>query len=116
MRAPPCAMIVTFAPVLPYSFIGMSPDLGLAGFAYAPVRLVPVKAPPTNVLRFIISPLPAWPRNSAVQISIPTTINSSGVMAENIYSNDKDVKVLQGSGCAAVQGSMKPLKLSGCLG
>jgi hypothetical protein len=37
MRAPPCAMTVTFSPVLPRIVVGMSPAFTLAGFAYAPV-------------------------------------------------------------------------------
>src|SRR5450759_1447231 len=51
-------MIDTLIPVLPKALVGMLPAFGFGGFAEAPVRLRPVKAPPTNTLRFILDSFP----------------------------------------------------------
>src|SRR6266571_2365611 len=57
MRAPPCAMQVSFTPVLPKTRIGISPAVPLARTAGAP-KPRPAKAVPTKLLLFIrISPL-----------------------------------------------------------
>src|SRR6266545_5467085 len=46
-------MMDTLIPVFPKVRVGMSPDFGFGGCAKAPVAPRPVKAPPTNTLRFI---------------------------------------------------------------
>src|SRR5271165_4684875 len=55
IRAPPCAMMLTFTPVLPKVVVGMSPAFIFSVLANAPLIDRPVSALPTNVRLFMDS-------------------------------------------------------------